>query len=70
MNNIKKIKLRDGGVLEISCTDELLSKIKNYYKLPESVDLLDSQISDYVIEACRSAVQKAEIDTRTEKETV
>tara|TARA_R110002060_G_scaffold1962_4_gene3588 strand:+ start:1023 stop:1220 length:198 start_codon:yes stop_codon:yes gene_type:complete len=63
MNNTRKITLKDGGILEVSCTDELISQIKKHYNMASGHEVLDHHISDYIINACQAAVEKAEIDT-------
>jgi hypothetical protein len=63
MNNTRKITLKGGGTLEVSCTDELIIQIKKHYNMASDQDVLDHHISDYIINACQAAVEKAEIGT-------
>ena len=60
MNNTRKIRLRDGGILEVSCTDTLLNQVRSHYKISSENEVSDHYLSEYILRACQTAVEKAE----------
>ncbi len=59
----KKLKLKNGAVLELQYDEKLLEVIRKHYNLSTDQEVLDRHLRDYIVESCKTAVQKAESNT-------
>ena len=60
MNKHVEIELKQGIKVQIEYTPALLDKIREAYKLDESVEVTDDTIVGYLRQEIRSAVDRAE----------
>ena len=60
MKHTRKINLRDGGALEIECSDELYAAVRAHYKISDNEEISDHTLKTFITTMCKNAVENAE----------
>jgi hypothetical protein len=56
----RNIKLHDGNILNISMTDEFVSRVRAQFGLSESTNVEDDHVRMFLFGSVKSALDKAE----------
>lgn len=66
----RKIKLPQGGTLEVECTDTFLDLVRKHFDLAPGSNVDDTYIRMFVWGACNDAVSKVEREIENESRSV